>query len=79
MIMKLEETGDLDVPGRGRKPDRSESLEEVATAVIERASSYIYSSASGSISVTRFGVDHAYCMIWRFQRLHHVDLSRIPF
>ncbi|GFX93724.1 hypothetical protein TNCV_1589011 [Trichonephila clavipes] len=40
----------LDVlPGRGRKPVGTESVEEVATAVVERASSSIYSSASGRL------------------------------
>ncbi|GFW28799.1 hypothetical protein TNCV_201221 [Trichonephila clavipes] len=40
MIMKFQETGDLGVlPGRGRKPVRTESVQEVATAVVERASS----------------------------------------
>ncbi|GFS62198.1 hypothetical protein TNCV_477241 [Trichonephila clavipes] len=48
MIMKFEETRDLGVlPGRGWKPVGTESIEEVATTVIERACSFIYSSASG--------------------------------
>ncbi|GFV97484.1 hypothetical protein TNCV_2039921 [Trichonephila clavipes] len=38
--MKFEETGDLGVlPGRGREPVGTENVEEVATAVVERASS----------------------------------------
>ncbi|GFX05479.1 hypothetical protein TNCV_1008011 [Trichonephila clavipes] len=46
MIMKFEETGDLGVlPGRGRKPVENETVEEVGTAVIERASCSIYFSA----------------------------------
>ncbi|GFW73837.1 hypothetical protein TNCV_1542911 [Trichonephila clavipes] len=48
MIMKFEKTGDLIVmPGRGWKPVATETVEEVATAVVERASISIYSSASG--------------------------------
>ncbi|GFW55574.1 hypothetical protein TNCV_119581 [Trichonephila clavipes] len=35
------------LPRRGRKPVGTESVEEVATAVVERASSSIYSSAGG--------------------------------
>ncbi|GFX34871.1 hypothetical protein TNCV_2328111 [Trichonephila clavipes] len=47
-IMNFEETGDLGVlPGRGRKPVETESVEEVATTVVERASSSIPPSASG--------------------------------
>ncbi|GFW26092.1 uncharacterized protein TNCV_3308631 [Trichonephila clavipes] len=53
MIMKLEETGNLDVLiGRGRKPVGTETGEEVTTAMVERASSSIFSSASGR-SVSR--------------------------
>ncbi|GFX14932.1 hypothetical protein TNCV_1486731 [Trichonephila clavipes] len=48
MIMKFEETGDLGVlPGRRRKLVGTESVEEVTTAVVERASSSLCSSASG--------------------------------
>ncbi|GFV56749.1 uncharacterized protein TNCV_2539511 [Trichonephila clavipes] len=48
MIMKFEETGNLGVlPGRGRKSVGTETVEEVATAMVERASSSIYSTASG--------------------------------
>ncbi|GFW71425.1 hypothetical protein TNCV_538431 [Trichonephila clavipes] len=47
MHMKFEETGYLGVlPRRGRKPAWTESV-EVATAVVKRASSSVYSSASG--------------------------------
>ncbi|GFT28089.1 hypothetical protein TNCV_644751 [Trichonephila clavipes] len=53
MIMNFEETGGLDVlSGRGRKPVVTETVEEVTTVVIERASSTIYFSAS-SLSVSR--------------------------
>ncbi|GFS62199.1 hypothetical protein TNCV_477251 [Trichonephila clavipes] len=52
MIMKFQETGDLGVlPGRGWKPVGTESI-EVATTMIERASSSINSSISGR-SVSR--------------------------
>ncbi|GFU59386.1 transposable element tc3 transposase [Trichonephila clavipes] len=55
MIMKFEETGNLDVlHGRGRKLVATETVEEVATAMVERASNSIFSSASGR-SVTRIG------------------------
>ncbi|GFX60800.1 hypothetical protein TNCV_4977761 [Trichonephila clavipes] len=47
-IMKFEETGDLGVlPGREGKLVGTETIKEVATAVVERTSSSIYSSASG--------------------------------
>ncbi|GFU71699.1 hypothetical protein TNCV_3036391 [Trichonephila clavipes] len=53
MIMKFDEIGDLGVlPGRGRKPVGTETVEEVAIAAVESASSSIYSSASGQ-SVSR--------------------------
>ncbi|GFX12789.1 putative DD41D transposase [Trichonephila clavipes] len=46
MIMKFEETGNLCVlPGKGRKSVGTETAEEVATAVIERASSSLFTSA----------------------------------
>ncbi|GFX96588.1 uncharacterized protein TNCV_1442621 [Trichonephila clavipes] len=48
MIMKFEETIDLGMLlGRGRKLDGTEIVEEITTAVAERASSSIYTSASG--------------------------------
>ncbi|GFS70699.1 uncharacterized protein TNCV_520861 [Trichonephila clavipes] len=48
MIKKFQGTGDLSVmPERGRKSVGTESVEQIATAVIEIASSSIYSSASG--------------------------------
>ncbi|GFV43933.1 hypothetical protein TNCV_492591 [Trichonephila clavipes] len=47
MIMKFEDNGNLGVlRGKGRKPIGTETVEEVATAVVERAFSSIYSSAS---------------------------------
>ncbi|GFX42478.1 neutral ceramidase 2 [Trichonephila clavipes] len=47
MTMKFQATGDLGVlPGRGWKRFETETVEEVTTAVVERASSSIYSSAS---------------------------------
>ncbi|GFS95298.1 hypothetical protein TNCV_2631121 [Trichonephila clavipes] len=47
MILKFEETGTLNVlPGRGRKPVGTETATEVTTAMVETASSSIYSSAS---------------------------------
>ncbi|GFV19737.1 uncharacterized protein TNCV_479631 [Trichonephila clavipes] len=53
MIMKFEETGNLGVlPRRGRKPVGTETVEEVATAIVERTSSSIYSSTNGR-SVSR--------------------------
>ncbi|GFS81052.1 hypothetical protein TNCV_1223401 [Trichonephila clavipes] len=46
--MTFEETGNLRVPPRrGRKLVSTESVKEVPTAVSERASTSIYSSASG--------------------------------
>ncbi|GFV75126.1 uncharacterized protein TNCV_3189791 [Trichonephila clavipes] len=46
--VKYEETEYLGVlPGKGWKPVGTETVEEVATAVVERASSSIYSSARG--------------------------------
>ncbi|GFY33988.1 uncharacterized protein TNCV_4596961 [Trichonephila clavipes] len=51
MIMKFEETGNLGVlPGKGRKLFGTETVEEVAAAVVERASSSIYFLASGHAS-----------------------------
>ncbi|GFX58084.1 hypothetical protein TNCV_4048421 [Trichonephila clavipes] len=47
MIMKFEETRDLDVlPGRGRMPVGAETAEKGATTIVERASTCIYSLAS---------------------------------
>ncbi|GFW68063.1 hypothetical protein TNCV_1618241 [Trichonephila clavipes] len=50
--MKFGEFGVL--PERGRKPVETETVEEVATAVAERASNFLYLS-NQSISVTRIG------------------------
>ncbi|GFX34802.1 uncharacterized protein TNCV_2327421 [Trichonephila clavipes] len=53
MIMKFEETGNFGVLlGKGRRPVGIETVEVVATAMVERASSSIFSSASGR-SVSR--------------------------
>lgn len=53
MIMKFEATGDFGVqPGRGRKPVANETVADVTTAVVERASTSRYSSASAR-SVSR--------------------------
>ncbi|KFM69287.1 hypothetical protein X975_02108, partial [Stegodyphus mimosarum] len=50
MIMEFEETRDLGVlSGNGRKPVANETIEEIATAVVERASSSLYSSASARL------------------------------
>ncbi|GFU93186.1 hypothetical protein TNCV_3915551 [Trichonephila clavipes] len=44
------EAGDFDVlHGRGRKPVGTETVEEVTTAMVERVSSPIYSSARGRL------------------------------
>ncbi|GFU70535.1 hypothetical protein TNCV_2511911 [Trichonephila clavipes] len=52
MIMKFEETGDFGVlPGRGLKPVGTETVEEVATAVVERTSSET-SSLQQALSTT---------------------------
>ena len=38
MIARFEKTGDLRVqPGRGRKPTRSDIVEDVATAIVEQS------------------------------------------
>ncbi|GFU19737.1 hypothetical protein TNCV_3960851 [Trichonephila clavipes] len=48
MIMKFEETRNLGVlQERGWKPFGTENVEEVATSMVERASSSLYSLASG--------------------------------
>ncbi|GFU39462.1 uncharacterized protein TNCV_5011201 [Trichonephila clavipes] len=48
VIMKFEERGDLGVlPGRGPTTVGTETAEEVSSAVVEKVSSSIYSSASG--------------------------------
>ncbi|GFT48089.1 hypothetical protein TNCV_178591 [Trichonephila clavipes] len=48
MIMKFKDSGDSGLlPGRGRKPVATETVQEVTTVLIERDSSFIYSSESG--------------------------------
>ncbi|GFX53687.1 hypothetical protein TNCV_1596331 [Trichonephila clavipes] len=49
IIMKFEETGDL-LPRGGWKQVRNETVEEVTTAVAERVSILIYSSAINQLS-----------------------------
>ncbi|GFW98884.1 hypothetical protein TNCV_4655111 [Trichonephila clavipes] len=55
--VKFEETGSLGVlPGRGRKPVGTETVEEVTTAMVERATSSLHLFfRKWPMSVTRVG------------------------
>ncbi|GFY15638.1 uncharacterized protein TNCV_1282861 [Trichonephila clavipes] len=67
MIIKFEENGNLCVlPGRGQKLVGTETVEEIITAMVERASSSIYSSASGhSVS---YELEIAQSTVWKILR-----------